>query len=110
MNLRSLMILAFVPAMAWGQSSFDDVRNQRATDPFAVSACRDSVATEVRSRQPMAGNVQVTDADASSAGSTTTYVSGKGKFSGTAGSAHGFTFRCTYDVQKQATTNVSVML
>ncbi|MGN6481659.1 hypothetical protein [Luteibacter sp.] len=110
MNLRSFAILAVLPATAWGQSSFDDVRNQRSTDPFAVSACRDSVATEVRSRQPMAGNVQVTDADASSAGSTRTDVSGKGTFSGTAGAAHDFTFRCSYDLQKQATTSVSVML
>ncbi len=104
------LVLVAVPWWAWGQSSFTDARDHRPTDTFAISACGDAAAREVRSRSPMANNVQVTDAGALPTADTRTDVSGKGSLRDGSGATRNFTFRCTYDLRKGAASNVTVFL
>jgi hypothetical protein len=110
MRARILWALAAVPSVVWGQSSFTDARAHRPTDAFAVSACGDAAAREVRSRNPTSSNVHVTDSNASPTADTSTDVSGKGSLRDGAGAIRSFTFRCTYELRKGAASNVMVFL
>lgn len=98
-----------IPGLASAQSSFTDARG-RPADAFAISACGDAAAAEVRSRNPMAGNVHVADSRASSASDTSTDVSGTGQFQNGSQPPRSFSFRCSYDVRAGRTSGVSVSM
>jgi hypothetical protein len=107
---RHVLIAALaLPGIASAQSSFTEARG-RPTDSFAISACGDAAAAEVRSRNPMAGNVHVADSRASTSSDTSTDVSGTGQFQNGSQPARSFTFRCSYDVRAGRTSGVSVSM
>jgi hypothetical protein len=115
MRARFACIMALVPSlMAPGpgiaQSAFTDARDHRPTDPFAISSCSDAASREAQSRNPMATGFTVTSSDVSPTGNTRSDVSGKGTFRTAAGQTGNFTFRCTYDLQKSAVSDVTVFL
>lgn len=105
-----VLIAATAPAMAWGQSSFTEAREHRATDDFAISACGDAVSREVRSRNAMASEVKVDEAHASPATDSRTDIAGSGHLRDGSGGTRTFTFRCSYDIRAGNTSNVSVSL
>lgn len=110
MRRHVLLILATLHSVAWAQSPFTDARAHRPGDAFAVTACGDAAARDVRSRNPMAGNVHVTEANSSPTAQTRTDVSGKGTLSDSTGTVRNFTFRCTYEIRTGAASSVMVFL
>lgn len=115
MHARFVRLMALIPCLmasnaGMAQSSFTDARDHRPTDPFAISSCSDAASREAQSRNPMATGVTVTSSDVSPTGTTRSDVSGKGTYRTAAGQIGNFTFRCTYDLQKSAVSEVTIFL
>jgi hypothetical protein len=108
MRAQGLLFIFIMPATCWAQSAFTDARDRRPTDDFAIRSCANAAEREVRSHTPGAGKVETDDAKASPASDTRTDVTGGGTYEEGAGTARHFTYRCSYDLKTNATSDISV--
>ena len=108
MRAHGLLIFTLLSTTCWAQSAFTDARDRRPTDDFAIRACGNAAEREIRAHTPAVGKVDSDDAKASLATDTRTDVSGGGTYEDSSGTAHHFTYRCSYDLRTSATSDVSV--